>query len=636
MKYTVVFQPDGCRGLVSKGKTILAAARKLGAAIESPCGGAEVCGKCKVIIEDKAGVAPITEKEQRLLSSEELANNYRLACCTQVSSDLVVIIPPESRALGQVVLENGTAREFTLNPAVKKYSVELNKPTLADCRDDFSRLAKALQSKFIQLDKQITMDYKALCYLPDVIRKSGGRVTATLWQDREIIAVEPGLAEKTYGVAIDIGTTTLAAYLCELTSGKTVAQASLMNSQVGYGDDVLSRITYCLNNEDGLERLHHTIIADINSLVGLLCEKTAINAEKIMEMVLVFNTVMHHITLNINPRNIGVAPFVAVIKEAVNIKARELGINIAAGGYVHCLPIEAGFVGADNVAVLIAEQPYKQEVLTLIIDIGTNGEINFGNKDGVLSASCATGPALEGAQIKFGMRAAPGAIAKIVINPETKEPEFEVIGNAEAGEEALLPRGICGSGIIDGVAELFKTGIIKADGSFNKRIHCSRLRKDADGKLEYVLVWADKTAIGQDITITQKDIRAVQLAKAALYAGAKILMSKKGVKEVGCIILAGAFGSYINKENALVIGMIPDCALDRITVVGNAAGEGAKLALYDQNKRVEAEQAAKSVQFVETAAEPDFQQIFFEAMYFPHSSDEFIHVSRILDKIPCV
>ncbi|CQR72779.1 Na(+)-translocating NADH-quinone reductase subunit F [Sporomusa ovata DSM 2662] len=635
MKSTVVFQPAGCRGMISCGNSVLTAARELGVAMEAPCGGGAVCGKCKVIINEMSNVSPVTEKEKKTLSAEELTNNYRLACSTQIYGDVLVIVPPESSLLNQVVLETGTVRPFSINPAVKKYYVELHKPTLADCRDDFSRLKAAMESRFIQLDKQITIDYQVLGSLPDVLRQSDWKVTVTLWQDSEIVAVEPGKVAKSYGIAVDVGTTTIAAYLCELTTGMTIAQASCMNSQVGYGDDVLSRISYCVTNEDGLAKLQQLIIADINTLVSNLSDKATINPEDILEIVLVFNTVMHHIALHINPQYIGSAPFAAVIKEAVNVKARELGIKIAASGYIHCLPLEAGFVGADNVAVLIAEQPHRQSKMSLIVDIGTNGEINFGNSEGVLSASCATGPALEGAQIKFGMRAAPGAIANISIDRKTKEPEIEVIESL-VDNKTCLPRarGICGSGIIDAVAELFKAGIIRKDGSFNKDIQCSRLRKGATGKFEYVLAWAAETAIDQDITITQKDIRAVQLAKAALYAGAKILMQKKGVAEVECIALAGAFGSYINKVNALVIGMIPDCDPASVVAVGNAAGEGAKLALCDNEKRSEAQEVARFVQFVETAAEPNFQEEFLQAMYFPHGRDQFLHIAGIIDKIP--
>lgn len=623
MECTVIFQPAGCRGLVLAGKSILAAARELGAAIEAPCGGRDICGKCKVIMEDQTGVSPLTAKEQQLLSAEELSRHYRLACCTRIYQDVTVIVPPESQQHKQVVLENGTARSFKLNPAISKYYVELNKPTLADNRDDFARVKTALQSRFIQLDNNINIDYRVLCKLPDSLRQSQGKITLTLWQNREIIAIEPGAVTTAYGVAIDIGTTTLAAYLCDLSTGTVVAQASQMNSQVRCGDDVLARISYCLDNDDGLAKLQQSIITDINKLIADMAQTAGICPTDIGDMVLAGNTVMQHILLNITPRYIGSAPFVSAIREALDIKARDLGISMADGGYVHCLPSEAGFVGADNVAVLIAEQPHEQSQMTLVVDIGTNGEINFGNKAGVLSASCATGPALEGAQIKFGMRAAPGAVSAVRLNPDTKEPQITLIGEADNPAQPPPARGICGSGIIDAVAELFKAGIITKDGSFNKRLRCPRLRRDAAGKLEYVLVWAEQTALGQDITITQKDVRAVQLAKAALYTGAKMLMQKKGVTAVERIILAGAFGSCVNKENALAIGLIPACQSENVTAVGNAAGEGAKLALFDQAKRAEAQAVARWIQFVETAAEAGFQQEFLQAMFIPHACDEF-------------
>ncbi len=636
MQYNVVFQPSGRRGVIYGSKTLLEASRELGVDIEAPCGGAEICGKCKVKIESGSNLSSVTEKEKKMLTPEELAENYRLACCAKIQGDIVVFVPKQSRSSEQVILENGRTPVLNLNPAIKKYYVELNKPTLEDFRDDFTRVKEGLQSRFTQVDKEISIDYCALLTLPTILRKSGWKVTVTLWNNHEIILVESGNTDKAYGIAVDIGTTTIAAYLCELTTGNIRAQSSLMNSQVRYGDDVLSRITYCMMNDDGLDRLHQLIIEDINTLITKMTQDAGIDRNTVLEMVLVFNPTMHHIALQIDPRYMGSAPFISVIRKAVNIKARELGITIARSGYIHCLPIEAGFVGADNVAVLIAEEPYKQDKMILIIDIGTNGEINFGNQDGMLSASCATGPALEGAQIKHGMRAASGAIERVKINFTTMEPKIKVIGETSWSDTSQknLAKGICGSGIIDAIAELFKAGIIGADGRFNKEIDIPRLRQGVGGKLEYVLVWARNTAIDQDITITQKDIRAVQMAKAALYAGAKILMNKKGVDKVDAVILAGAFGSYIDKENALVIGLFPDCELKNVVSVGNAAGEGAKLALMDINKRIEAEKVAASMKFVETANEADFQAHFFDAMYFPHARDSFSHVKHILEKIP--
>ncbi|MEN6414160.1 MAG: ASKHA domain-containing protein [Veillonellales bacterium] len=644
MEYTAVFQPAGCRGTVSENQTVLDAARKLGAEIETPCGGAQMCGKCKVKIEagffgscgitsGMAHLSPVSEREKKLLTPEELAAHYRLACCATIQGDIAVYVPEQSRAARQIILENGQKKVFKINPAVRKYEVELDRPTLEDYRDDADRLKAGLPNRLFQRGKDINIDYSVLKVLPDILRQNKWKVNVTIWKDSEIIAVEPQDCDKAYGIAMDIGTTTLAAYLCDLATGEVLSQDSLMNSQVRYGDDVISRITYCMLNDDGLEKLNQLIIDDINTLVKRLTKTAGITPQHVFEIVLVFNTVMHHIALNLNPISIGTVPFVSVIRQSLTIKARELGIGIAQAGYIHCLPIEAGFVGADNVAVLIAEEPYKQEQMVLVIDIGTNGEINLGNRNGVLAASCATGPALEGAQIKYGMRAAAGAIEGVIIDAATGEPEIKIIGGYVSGEPARA-KGICGSGIIDAVAEMFKAGILYPDGKFNKKVKSARVRQGADGKFEYVLAWAGETAIGQDITINQKDVRAVQLAKAALYAGAKLLMRKKGIENVDRVILAGAFGSYINKENAMVIGMFPDCELENVIAVGNAAGEGAKVALMDVDKRVEAEAAAKTVHFIETATEPDFQKEFYTAMSFPHAVDPFPHVQHILDQIP--
>ncbi len=628
MQSNVVFQPSGRRGLVSRGKTLLQASRELGADLEAPCGGAGTCGKCKVKIEDGLiNLSPLAEQEKRMLTPEEIVDRFRLACCAKTQGDALVFVPEQSNGAKQVILETSRERAFNLNPAVKKYYVEMKKPTLEDYRDDFTRLKDALISNYSCLKKDIGIDYSVLLSLPNILRKGNWKVTVTLWHDKEILAVEPGRVEKIYGIAVDIGTTTIAAYLCDLATGNILKRDSLMNSQVRYGDDVISRISYCMMNDDGLDRLHKMIIDDINTLVARLAQAVAINHENIYEMVLVFNTAMHHITLNIDPQYLGCVPFASAIRDPVNIKARDLGLKIARSGNIHCLPVEAGFVGADNVSVLIAVEPYKQEKMMLVIDIGTNGEIDLGNADCMLSTSCATGPALEGAQIKFGMRAAPGAIERVKINRHNMEPEIKVIG-----EEAYV-KGICGSGIIDAVAELFKAGVIQPDGRFSKKLNFPRIRQGSDGKPEYVLAWAARTAIGQDITITQKDVRAVQLAKAALYAGAKILMKKRGVNKVDNVVLAGAFGSYINKESALVIGMFPDCDLENITAIGNAAGEGAKLALLDTGKRLEAKEVAAFMRFVETAAEADFQTHFYDAMCFPHAKDPFPHIQQILTEI---
>ncbi|MHC6179679.1 ASKHA domain-containing protein [Clostridium sp. JNZ X4-2] len=648
MQINVVFQPIGRKGRVRSGRTILEVSQEFGVNLESPCGGNGNCGKCKVKLEEgffeKYGInskitnlSPITEKEKQLLTQEEQLKNYRLACCTKIMGDIVIYVPDESQRGKQVILQAAEKKLFELNPAVKKYYIELEKPTLKDYRDDFNRVKDELVHKFKHLKKEdISIDYKVLLALPSVLRKGRYNITVTLWMDREIIYLEPGLNKRIYGAAIDVGTTTIAASLCDLSTGKILNSASGLNPQIPYGDDVLSRISYCTVNEKGLGEMHDLIIKEINKLIEQMAHSISASISDVYDVVLVFNTAMHHIALNIDPEYLGQSPFPSVVRDGLNIKARELGIKISNGAYVYSLPIEAGFVGADNVSVLISEEPYKQDKLLLVIDIGTNGEIDFGNKDILFSTSCATGPALEGAQIKCGMRAASGAIERVKIDTVSLKPDFKVIGEDKWQSELRKKsaRGICGSGIIDVIAEMYKTGIIGTDGSFNKKMASHRIRRDDKGRMEYVLVWKEETYTGKDICIAQKDVRAVQLAKAALYAGAKILMKRLGAKSVEGVVLAGAFGNYINKESALVIGLFPDCDLKDVVTVGNAAGEGARIALLNTDKRTEAEKVSKDINFVESAAEKDFQIEFYGAMNFPHAKDDFPHIRYILDNIP--
>lgn len=646
MEYNVIFQPSGRRGKVAEGKTLLTASHELGVDIEAPCGAHKVCGKCKVKIEtgffEKFGIdsqmehlSALSEEEKKILKSEEISDNYRLACSTEIHGDILIFVPEESRKADQVVLDTGKERTFKLDPAVRNYFVEMPVATLDDHRADLSRLKDALREQY-GLDN-LSMDYFVLRELPNVIRDGGWKVTATVLYDSEIIDVRPGFAEKWYGIGIDVGTTTVAAYLCDLHTGAMLIKDGMMNPQVRYGEDVLSRITYAMMNDDGRDKLHDAIVEGINTLAKRMTEKVGLKAEDVCEITLVFNTAMHHCLLNLEPKYMGRSPFAPAISTPFDVKARDLGINIGKSANVHILPVEAGFVGPDNVSVLIAEEPYKQDdEIRLIIDIGTNGEIDLGNRQKLMSTSCATGPALEGAQIKFGMRAAPGAIEKLRIDPETKECTYKVIGddNWHGRGSKGNAKGICGSGIIDMVAEVFKAGIINKTGRFNAKLETDRVRKDESGKPEYIMVFAEDSGIGKDITVTQGDIRAVQLAKSALYVGCKILMRRLGVDKIDRVTLAGAFGSFIDKESSLVIGLFPDCDLDSVAAVGNAAGDGAQAALLDKNKRIEARDVAANVEFVETAVEPDFQERFAEAMAFPHAIDEFPSIQHILDKIP--
>ena len=637
--YTIVFQPSGRRGEVPAGKTVLAAAQELGVGIEASCGGKGVCGKCRIIVEEgrfeKLGlvsgafhVSERGETEEKFFTEDELSRGYRLACLTQITGDLVVTVPEESRSVKQVILEKGKKRTFTINPAVKQYTIKLPAPTLEDARDDRRRLLDVLEER--EGLSGLTVDYPVLRTLPRTLRENDWLVTVSVWQGKEVIRVESGEAPHSLGIAIDIGTTTLAAFLCDLVTGELLSKASRMNPEIGYGEDVLARISYAMANEDGGEKLQRAMQDAVSELAAQMTGEIGRTPSEVDEMVLVYNTAMHHFTLGLDSRYVGRSPFAPAASDALDIKARDLGILINPSANIHSLPIEAGFVGADNVAVLLAEEPYNSESVKLIIDIGTNGEIDLGNKERLLSTSCATGPALEGAQIAFGMRAAPGAIERIEINPETYEPRYKVIGKDEWFPDISFTgaQGICGSGIIDVVAELYRAGIISKAGRINTKLDTPRVRKDDKGKAEYVLAWAPETAVHKDIVITQGDIRAVQLAKGAIYVGAKYLMEKYGIDHVDEVILAGAFGSYINKKSAMALGMFPDCALEKVQAVGNAAGDGARIALLNVEKRKEAARVAREVEFIETAVEPDFQTRFMEALAIPHAKDEFPHLKE--------
>jgi uncharacterized 2Fe-2S/4Fe-4S cluster protein (DUF4445 family) len=639
-KFNVVFQPSGLRGQVAEGTTILEAARKLGAGIESICGGKGVCGKCKIRLEEgyfpkyriTSTIASTRTKGQateKFINKLQIKRGYRLACQTLIHGDIVVFVPEESRKGQQVVRKEATAREIKLNPAARKYYVELKPATLHDPLGDFERLGEALAKKYRL--KDLTIDYRALLSLQNTVRGGSWKVTATVWKDKEIIGVEPGKVNKAYGLAVDVGTTTVAGYLCDLTGGKVAATDAMMNPQVAYGEDIMSRINYAVKGKNGLRQLHQAIIKGLNQIIANAVKKAGIKRVDIVDMAVVGNTCMHHLFLNIDPRHLGKTPFPPAIHHSVDVKARDLALRIGAGAYVHVLPNEAGFVGADNVGVLIAEEPYKQDKMLLIIDIGTNGELLLGNRQRLLSTSCATGPAFEGAEIRHGMRAAAGAIEKLKIDPKTKEVQFRVIGNEKWNTEDknIGARGICGSGIFDAAAQMFLAGIIGKSGRFNNSIKSPRSRV-VNSEPEFVIAWAKETAIDHDIVICQRDIRAIQLAKGAMYSGARLMMKRLGISKVDKVILAGAFGSYIDKESAAVIGLFPDCDQRNVYAVGNAAGDGARIALLNVDKRNEADVMARQVEYVELTVEPEFNTTFTQSLIFPHQVDKFPHLKHLL------
>jgi uncharacterized 2Fe-2S/4Fe-4S cluster protein (DUF4445 family) len=642
-KVTILFQPAGRRGKVEAGKSVLQAAQELGVVIESVCGGKHTCGKCRVLVEEgffeggsfaskRENLSPFLKEESKFIGEKEREAGYRLACAAEVQGDVLVYLPEESRGKQQVIRKEARELAIELNPGVKAYYVELPPPSLKEPLGDFERLQRALKNAFFL--QALSIDSPALQTLPLKLRAGTWKVTAFVWMDKEVLDVQPGRAKDFYGLAVDIGTTTVAAYLCNLRNGQVKAADSMMNPQVVYGEDVMTRITYSMMNPgSGVKRLKEEITGGLNALIQSLVKSAEIASGDILEVVVVGNTAMHHFFLGIDPQHLGLSPFSPAIHHSLDIKARDLGLNIHPAANVHILPIEAGFVGADNVGVLISEAPYDKEEVELIIDIGTNGELVLGNNKRLISCSCATGPALEGAHLRFGMRAAPGAIERVRIDPKTLEVTYKIIGlekwSHESTPSEIQARGICGSGVIEALAEMFKAGVLEKSGRFNGSLVSPRLRKAQKG-YEFVIARGEETAIGQDITVSVSDIRSVQLAKGALYAGSKIMMSILGVGRVDKVILAGAFGSSIDRERAMVLGMFPDCELENVVSVGNAAGDGARMALLSRQKRAEANRVAREVEYVELTTYPKFTEEFVDSLDFPHRRDAFPHLEGIL------
>lgn len=673
-KAKLIFQPSGRRGEVDKGMTIIEASRLLGADIEALCGEKRKCGKCKVRIEEgffeKFGIqssmahtTPWLEEEAKYINEQEKDSGYRLGCVVKVEGDLLIFVPEESRAGKQVVSKKARDIFIEHDPAVKNYYVEVDPPTFEEPTADFERICRELEKQYSVSNLKI--DFFTLRQLPTAVRDGDWKVTVSVWNDQEIIRVRPGKAEASYGIAIDIGTTTVAGYFCNLNTMEVVDTVTLMNPQCKYGEDVMARITFHMTTTDGLKRMSDDIIEGLNWIIGEAIKNTyppkkkvkkaegeegpdewvevpeegktylRLTREDVEDVTIGGNTAMHHILLQLNPEFVGMAPFPPVIHHSLDVKARDIGLNINVGSYVFILPNEAGFVGADNVGVLICEEPYKSEEIQLIIDIGTNGELVLGNKRKLISSSCATGPALEGAQLQFGMRAAPGAMERIKIDPETHEVDYKVIGRDAwrkySEPKEMKAKGICGSGILDVLAELYTAGIIIKSGVFNKEQKSNRFRRNAENNQpEFVLAWAEETSIGKDIVITQRDIRQIQLAKGALHAGCKLMMRRMHIDICDKIKIAGAFGTHVDRVKALVMGLFPDCEIERILSVGNAAGDGCRAALLNRVKREEANWVARNVEYIELTVEADFQKQFMECMQIPHMKDPFPHLEGIV------
>ena len=660
-KHNIILQPSGSRGQVDEGQSIRSAARDLGVEIESICAENATCGKCMVLVEEgrfekynidsrRENLSPVgaaerayLERRPKLLKEKGWEiGQVRLSCQCKILGDVLINVPEESRGNKQIVRKSARERAIEIKPSVRKYLVDMTPPNLARPIADWERLAKGLETSMGLVRRgeenlprwfDLNIDYQCLRTLSSTLREANWSVTVSVWQDKEVIEIQPGYVEDSYGAAVDIGSTTVALYLCNLRTGEMLAAESEMNPQIVYGEDVMSRIQYTIEYKDGLEKLHKAIISTLNKLLKQAADTAKIKTSEILEMVLVGNSTMHHILLNLHPKDLGLAPFVPAIHKSMDVKARELGLHINPSGNIHVLPTIASFVGADTSAMIVAEEPHNQDENWLLIDVGTNAELILGNRKRLVCTSTPTGPALEGAHVEYGMRAAPGAMERIHIDENTLEPKYKVIGvegwNTDHSEFKGQVKGICGSAIIDGVAELFRAGIVDSRGKFKKDLESKRVRQGENG-WEYVIAWAEETSIGRDIPMTQQDVRQIQLAKAALFTAARILLKRSNLQTPDKIILAGGFGSYIDKEKAMLIGLIPDCALENVYAVGNAAGDGARIALLNVEKRKEIEAVTRKVERFELPADPEFQNQFMLATSFPHMNEPFEHIAHLI------
>ena len=634
----VVFTPSGLRGRFALDTPLLDVARKLGVDIDSVCGGRALCGRCQVILSEgefaKHGItsrpehlSAVNAAETRYAEKRGLDEGRRLSCQANLRGDVVIDVPAESQVHKQLVRKRADARVIEIDPVVTLHYVEVAQPDMDDPASDLRRVIQALKAQWGL--EGLQADLRVLHGLQAALRKGDWKVTVAVREGVQIIDVRSGFADRAHGLAVDIGSTTIAAHLCDLSTGEVVAAAGAMNPQIRFGEDLMSRVSYLMMNPGGDGEMTRVVRETIDKLAAEVAEEAGIEVSDILELTFVGNPIMHHLLLGVSPIELGFAPFALATDESLTIWASELDLHVHQNARVYVLPCIAGHVGADSAGVILAEGPHLSDELMLIVDVGTNAEIVLGNKHRLLAASSPTGPAFEGAQISCGQRAAPGAIERVRIDAETLEPRFRVIGSELWSDEPGFDEkvtGICGSGIIEVLAEMYLAGILASDGSIDGAMAARTPRVVADDRtFSYVLVEGTP-----GIRVTQNDVRAIQLAKAALYAGARLLMDRMGVDSVDRIVLTGAFGSHIDVKRAMVLGMIPDCPLDRVAAAGNAAGTGARIALLNRAARVEIESVVRRVEKIETAVEPRFQEHFIEAMALPHKTHPFPNLAKVV------
>ena len=643
----VVFMPSGKRGHFPAGTPLLSAARALGVDIDSVCGGRGLCGRCQILVAEgefakhgvsssAASLSPFSETEQRYARRMPMIEGRRLSCAAHVEADVVIDVPASSQVHRQVVRKDAEVRAIELHPVVRLHYVQVQPPDMHDPSGDLRRLYDALELEWRLTG--LSCDLSVLQSLQAALRTGAWQVTVAVHAGKQIIGVWPGLHEQIYGLAVDVGSTTIAAHLCDLLSGDVVASAGLMNPQIRFGEDLMSRVSFSMMNPGGAAQMTAAVRAALSTLAEEVARSAGTCAENILEATVVGNPIMHHLLLGIDPVELGGAPFALATDHSLTLRANAIDLKLNRNARVYVLPCIAGHVGADAAGMVLAERPDLSDKMTLLVDVGTNAEIVLGSRARLVACSSPTGPAFEGAQISCGQRAAPGAIERVRIDRQTLEPRFKLIGtdlwSDERGFEAATAAtaatgitGVCGSGIIEVIAEMYLAGIINQDGVVDGALAARSPRVVSNGRtFAYVLHQGNP-----ELKITQNDVRAIQLAKAALYAGIALLMERLGIDHVDCIRLAGAFGSHIDVKYATILGMLPDCDLRQVRSAGNAAGTGARIALLDATSRGVIEALVRRIEKMETAIEPRFQQHFVEAMAIPHKSADYTHLRRVVE-----
>ncbi|MGD2149773.1 MAG: ASKHA domain-containing protein [Desulfobacterales bacterium] len=630
-KHKIKFLPHNKEITVMHGENLIRAAMEAGVHINASCGGEGVCGKCRVIVEDGSIEGGITEK----LSKEDIEKGYRQACLAAVQSDLVVRIPVESEVdisvlnlqktprrkakIWEMNLEELKEKGLFMPPVEKKY-LELPEPTPQDNLPDVTRLISFLKAKHDE--HRLVVQLPVIRKISDILRTDAFKVTATLarpvhsGRKTHIINIQPGdTTDRNYAIAVDIGTTTVYSQLIDLINGDALASYGEYNGQISYGEDIISRIIFA-DKPGGLEKLHEVVIANINQLIKKMVKRARIDPDEISTITLAGNTTMTQLMLKVKPKYIRLSPYVPASTLFAPIKAVDLGLSL--GDHVTALvyPAISSYVGGDIVAGVMGSGMYLSEEITLFMDIGTNAEIVIGNKDWLACAACSAGPAFEGGGLKFGMRAAKGAIEDFSMDPITLEPMNLTIGN-------VRPKGICGSGLIIIAATLFEMGVIDNRGKFNRDLDTPRIR-ETDGIFEYVLAWKDETQIDRDITLTEPDLDNLIRAKGAIYSGCMTLLEEVGLGmgDIDRIFLAGGFGSYVDLEKAMTIGLLPEIDLDKVRFIGNGSLMGAKMSSLTNRIRKDVVEVTKRMTNFELSETLSFMNNYVAALFLPHTDME--------------